>query len=76
MRCDCNRRVDAERHRGEDRSADGRTVDEVVEGVAQQHERRCGAVDAAFVGVAMAQQYQLLEYEEDEDAGQQRSERA
>ncbi len=69
-----NCRADAERNRREDRGADDRPVDEVVERVAHEHQRRRGAVHPALVGVAVPQQHQLLENEEDENAGQQRAE--
>ena len=56
-------------------AADDRAVDEVVEGVADEHERRRRAVHLAFVGMAMAEQHELFEHEEHEDAGEQRAER-
>ena len=56
------------------RGADDRAVDEVVKRVADEHQRRGGAVHLALVGVAVAQQHQLLEHEEQQDAGEQRAE--
>ena len=63
----------AERHRGQHGRADDRAVDEVVKGVADDHQRRRRTVHLALVGVAVAQQHQLFEHEEDQDAGEQRA---
>jgi len=66
---DGNRRVDAERHRREHGGTDDRAVDEVVERVADEHERHGASRRApALVGVAMPKQHQLLEDEEVRDA--------
>ena len=66
--------VDAERHRCHDGRADDRAVDEVVKRVADEEQGRGGAVDLAFVGVAVPEQDQLFEREEEQDAGEQRAE--
>ena len=66
--------VDAERHRREHGRTDDRAVDEVVKGVADEDQRHRRAVHTAFVGVAVAQQHELLEHEKRQDAGQQRAE--
>ena len=68
VRGDGDGRVDAERHRRQHGRADDRAVDEVVERVADDDERRRRAVHLALVGVAVAEQHQLLEHEEREDA--------
>ena len=76
VRRDGDRRVDAERDRGHHRGGDDRAVDEVVERVAEDDQRRRRRVHVAFVGVAVPQQHQFLEDEEDEDPGEERPEYA
>ena len=71
VRGDGNRGRDAQRHGREHGAGDDRAVDEIVERVADQHERR-GAVRLAVVGVAMTPQDELLEHEERENAAEQR----
>ena len=71
---DRNRGVDAERDRRQHRRADNRAVDEIVEPVADQDERRGRRVHFAVIGVAMSQQHQLFENEEQHDAAEQRAE--
>ena len=66
--------VHPERNRGHHRRADNGAVDEVVKGVAEQDQRRRNAMNLALVGVAVAQEDQLLQYEENEDAEQKRPE--
>ena len=74
VRGDGERGRDAERHRRDDRRRDHRAVDERVERVADDHQRRGAAgVHLALVRVvAVAPQHELLEQEEREDAGEQR----
>jgi len=45
-----------------------------VKRIADEHERHRGAMNLAFIGMAMTKQDQLLEDEEGQDAGQQRAE--
>ncbi len=66
--------ADAQRHRGQHRGADHRAVHEVVDGAADQHQRRRDAVHLAGVGVTVPPEHGLLEHEEAEDARQQRAE--
>ena len=68
------RRADAERHRRHDRGGDDGTIDEVVEGVADEHREDAAVVHFAVVSVAVAPEHQLLEDEEREDADEQRRE--
>jgi hypothetical protein len=70
VRSDCESRVDPERHGRQHRSADDRSVDEVVKSVADDDERRRRRVHLAVVRVAMTQQNELLENEEYENAGE------
>src|SRR4029453_2515974 len=51
--------------------ADDRAVQKIVKGVADEHQRGGGAVNLALVGVAVSQQDELFEHEEDQDAGEQ-----
>ena len=53
---------------------DDRAVDKVVKRVADDDERRRRAVHLALVGVAVAEQHELLENEERQDADEQRAE--
>jgi hypothetical protein len=74
MSGDRDGRVDAERHRREDRRTDDRAVDEIVEGIADEDERHRRGVHLAFVGVTVPKQDELFENEEYQDAGEQRAE--
>ena len=69
-----DRGVDTERDGGQHRRAHDRAVDEIMEGVAEQHERSGRAVDVALIGMAVTEQHQPLEHEEGQDAGEQRAE--
>ena len=66
--------ADAQRHRGQHRGADHRAVHEVVDGPADQHQRRRDAVHLAGVGVTVPPEDGLLEDEEPENPRQQRPE--
>jgi hypothetical protein len=52
-----------------------RTVDEVVEGVADEHEGRGAVVHLAIMRVAVPPEHQLFQDEEEEDTGEQCRER-
>ena len=64
MRRNGERRADAKRHRRHDGRGDDRTIDEVVEGVADEHGKDAAVVHFAVVSVAVAPEDQFLEDEE------------
>ena len=74
MRGDGHGRVDAEWHRREHGGGDDGSVDKVVKRVADDHHLCGSAVHLTVVSVAMAQQHELLQHEERDDAGEERAE--
>ncbi len=68
------RGADAERHGGQNRRGDNRTIDEIVEGVSDEHREHGAVVHLAVVRVTVPPQHELFKDEEQEDAEQQRSE--
>ena len=68
MRGHGDRGADAKRNGREHGRSDHDAVEEVVEGIADEHHRRRHAVRFAVVRVAMAPQHELFEHEEQHDA--------